>query len=69
MGALPAQVRDLALSVKAYERATIEAVQRRSWGRAVEALNAHPLIPSAEAGARIAEEMRRQHRPLFDYLA
>lgn len=69
MGALPAQVRDLALSVKAYERATIEAVQRRSWGRAVEALNAHPLIPSAEAGARIAEEMRRQHRPLLDYLA
>jgi len=68
MGALPPQVRDLVLRVKAYERATIAAAARRSWPDAVAALSLHPLVPSGKMAARIAGEYRRRHAPHLDYL-
>lgn len=68
MGVLPAAVRELVLRVKAYERATIAAARGRRWADAVAALSVHPLVPSAETAAKIAEEYRRQHAPFFQYL-
>lgn len=68
MGALPAQVRDLAVRVKQYERATVAAALAPSWPRAVDALAAHPLVPSRGVADRIAREYRRRHAPHLDYL-
>jgi len=68
MGALPAAVRELVLGVKAYERATVAAALGRRWTDAVAALALHPLVPSAEIAAKIAEEYRRRHAPLLQYL-
>lgn len=68
MGALPVQVRDLALRVKAYERATVNATLRRSWPEAVAALALHPLVPSRQVAEQIAGEYRRRHSPHLDYL-
>ncbi|MDR7517944.1 MAG: 6-phospho-beta-glucosidase [Armatimonadota bacterium] len=68
MGRLPAQVRDLVLQVKAYERATVEAALEGSWAGAVAALARHPLVPSAEVARRMAEEFRRRLAPHLDYL-
>ena len=68
MGSLPAPVRDLVLRVKAYERATIAAALNRSWADAVAALTLHPLVPSPDIAAKIAEEFRRRHAPHLNYL-
>ncbi|HLQ63642.1 MAG TPA: 6-phospho-beta-glucosidase [bacterium] len=68
MGALPAAVRELVLRVKAYERTTVAAALGRRWTDAVAALALHPLVPSAEIAAKIAEEYRRRHAPLLQYL-
>jgi len=68
MGSLPAAVRDLVLRVKVYERATIAAALNRSWADAVAALAIHPLVPSEEIAAKIAEAYRRRHMPHLDYL-
>lgn len=68
MGRLPAAVRDLVLRVKAYERATVSAALHRSWREAVAALALHPLVPSAEIAAKIAEEYRQRHGPFLQYL-
>ncbi len=68
MGSLPEAVRDLVLRVKVYERATVAAAERRSWAAAVAALALHPLVPSADVAARIADQYRRRHAPHVDYL-
>lgn len=68
MGVLPEQVRELALRVKAYERATVDAALRRSWPEAVAALALHPLVPSRSVAEQIADEYRRRHSPHLDYL-
>jgi len=68
MGSLPATVRDLVLRVKAYERATIAAALNRSWRDAVAALTLHPLVPSPDIAAKMAEEFRRRHAPHLNYL-
>jgi 6-phospho-beta-glucosidase len=68
MGALPAAVRELVLGVKAYERATVAAALGRRWADAVAALALHPLVPSAEIAAKIAEEYRQRHASFLQYL-
>ncbi len=68
MGHLPAAVRELVLGVKAYERATVAAALGRRWAGAVAALAQHPLVPSREIAAKIAEEYRRRHAPFLQYL-
>ncbi len=68
MGALPASVRDLVFRVKAFERATVVAARHGSWAETVAALAMHPLVPSEEIAAKIAEEYRRRHAPYLDYL-
>lgn len=55
VGALPAQVRDLVVRVKAFERATIEAVRQGTRAALVNALALNPLVPTHAAAARLVE--------------
>lgn len=55
VGALPPQVRDLVVRVKAFERATIEAVRAGTRGALVDALALNPLVPTRAAAARLVE--------------
>lgn len=68
MGPMPGQVRDLAVRVKAYERQTVAAALTGSWQTAVEALRAHPLLPSPAVADAVAEDLRYRHAPRLDYL-
>jgi 6-phospho-beta-glucosidase len=68
MGAMPDQVRDLALRVKSYERQTVAAALTRSWRTALDALRSHPLVPSPAVADAVAAELRRRHAPHLDYL-
>ncbi|MDR7544256.1 MAG: 6-phospho-beta-glucosidase [Armatimonadota bacterium] len=68
MGSMPGQVRDLAVRVKAYERQTVAAALTGSWQTAVEALRAHPLLPSPAVADAVAEDLRYRHAPRLDYL-
>jgi 6-phospho-beta-glucosidase len=55
VGALPDQVRDLVVRVKAFERATIEAVRSGTRAALVDALALNPLVPTHAAAARLVE--------------
>ena len=55
VGALPPQVRDLVVRVKAFERATIEAVRQGTREALVAALALNPLVPTHAAAARLVE--------------
>jgi 6-phospho-beta-glucosidase len=55
VGALPPQVRDLVVQVKAFERATIDAVRTGTREALVGALALNPLVPTHAAAARLVE--------------
>jgi len=55
VGALPPQVRDLVVRVKAFERATIEAVRQGTREALVDALALNPLVPTRATAARLIE--------------
>jgi 6-phospho-beta-glucosidase len=57
VGALPPQVRDLVLRVKAFERATIAAVRKGTREALVDALALNPLVPSRELSARLVDTL------------
>ena len=57
-GNLPPQVRDLVVSVKHYERATIEAAESPTRDRLTDALALNPLVPSREVAAQLIGELR-----------
>lgn len=57
VGALPEAVRDLVLSVKAYERSAIKAGLGQSESIAAEALSQHPLVPSAALAHKLVKQM------------
>jgi len=52
-GALPAQVRDLVVGVKRYERNTIDAAQTMTPDALTGALASNPLVPSRDLAARL----------------
>jgi 6-phospho-beta-glucosidase len=56
-GALPAQVRDLVLRVRRYERHTIAAAHDGSRRARVEALALNPLVPSRELAVQLVDEL------------
>jgi 6-phospho-beta-glucosidase len=58
VGALPEQVRDLVIRVKAYERATIDAVRAGTRVALVDALALNPLVPTRTAAAALVEALR-----------
>jgi 6-phospho-beta-glucosidase len=55
---VPDARRDLVTRVKAFERATIAALEQRSPTAAVEALATHPVVPSTDVAARILRDYR-----------
>ncbi len=57
VGALPPQVRDLVLRVKAFERATIAAVKTGTREALADALALNPLVPSRELAARLVDAL------------
>ncbi len=58
VGALPPQVRDLVMRVKAFERATIAAVRTGTRTALVDALALNPLVPTRDAAARLVEVLQ-----------
>jgi 6-phospho-beta-glucosidase len=59
VGALPTQVRDLVVGVKAFERATIAAVRAGASRAALaDALALNPLVPTRDAAARLIEVLQ-----------
>jgi 6-phospho-beta-glucosidase len=60
VGAVPDHARALIETVKAVERATIEAALTGSTALAVKALALHPLVPSVSAARAIFAEYRRR---------
>ena len=62
MGPLPGSVRDLILRVKACEDLNVEAAVTGSYDRALDAMAAHPLVPSREIARRVLDELLAAHR-------
>jgi 6-phospho-beta-glucosidase len=58
VGALPDQIRDLVVRVKAFERATIDAVRTGTREALVDALALNPLVPTRAAAAGLIEALR-----------
>ena len=67
-GRLPAQVRDLAVQVKEYERLSVRAALDRSRTLAVDALAANPLVTDRELAGRLVGAYQTSHAPSLDYL-
>lgn len=57
VGGLPPQVRDLVVRVKAFERATIQAIRTGTREALVDALALNPLVPSHAAAERLVETL------------
>jgi len=60
VGAVPEHARALVDTIKAVERATIEAALTGSTALAVKALALHPLVPSVTAAREIFAEYRQR---------
>jgi 6-phospho-beta-glucosidase len=58
VGPLPEPVRELVVRVKAFERATIDAVRAGSRNALVDALALNPLVPTRAAAATLIESLR-----------
>jgi len=57
-GSLPPQVRDLVVTVKTYERKTIDASQTMEREALVDALSSNPLVPSRDLAAQLVGELQ-----------
>jgi len=69
VGELPPAIRGLVCAVKAYEQLTVEAAVTGSYRLALQALLAHPLVPSYEVAVPLLNELLAAHReylPQFD---
>jgi len=62
-GALPLAIRGLVQSVKAYESLTVAAAVNGSRQMAMQALMAHPLVPSWEVAKPLMEKLLEANRP------
>lgn len=62
IGCLPVSVRGLVQAVKAYEQLTIEAALTGDRTLAIQALLAHPLVPSAEVATGLVKELLEAHK-------
>jgi len=63
MGAIPLPIRGLIQAVKAYESLTVQAAVEGSRHVAMQALMAHPLVPSWEVAKPLMEELLAANRP------
>ncbi len=62
-GPVPPQIRGLVQAVKAYEELTVDAALTGDEGRALQALLAHPLVPSFAVAQRLWKSLKEAHRP------
>jgi 6-phospho-beta-glucosidase len=62
MGALPLPIRGLVQAVKAYESLTVQAAVEGSRRVALQALMAHPLVPSWEVARPLLDELLEANR-------
>ena len=69
MGAIPLPVRGLIQAVKAYESLTVQAAVEGSQRVAMQALMAHPLVPSWEVAKPLLEELLAANRPWLPWVA
>jgi 6-phospho-beta-glucosidase len=69
VGAVPDDARALVQTVKAVERATIEAALAGSPALAVKALALHPLVPSVNAARELFHAYRSQLPELEEHFA
>ena len=63
MGAIPLPMRGLVQAVKAYESLTVQAAVEGSRRVAMQALMAHPLVPSWEVAKPLLEELMTANKP------
>jgi 6-phospho-beta-glucosidase len=63
MGEIPLPIRGLIQSVKAYESLTVEAAVRGSKRLALQALMAHPLVPSWSVAQPLLNDLLEANRP------
>lgn len=63
MGAIPLSIRGLIQAVKAYESLTVQAAVEGSRRIAMQALMAHPLVPSWEVAKPLFDELLAANRP------
>ena len=61
-GALPLSIRGLVQAVKAYESLTVQAAVERSERVALQALLAHPLVPSFVVAREMLPELLAANR-------
>ena len=68
IGSIPDADLGLMKSVKAYEKLTIQAAVEDSYGKALEALSLHPLVPGYDIARNILDDYLEQHGDYFPKL-
>jgi 6-phospho-beta-glucosidase len=63
VGAIPLPIRGLIQAVKAYESLTVQAAVEGSRRVAMQALMAHPLVPSWEVAEPLLDDLLQANRP------
>ncbi len=66
-GQIPLSIRGLIQAVKAYESLTVRAAIEQSKDLALEALMAHPLVPSWEVAKPLFDELMTANRPWLSW--
>jgi 6-phospho-beta-glucosidase len=69
MGEIPLPIRGLIQSVKAYESLTVEAAVQGSKRIALQALMAHPLVPSWSVAGPLLDDLLAANRPWLPWAA
>jgi 6-phospho-beta-glucosidase len=69
VGAIPLPIRGLVQAVKAYESLTVQAAVEGSRRVAMQALMAHPLVPSWEVAKPLLDELLAANRPWLPWAA
>ena len=67
MGTIPLPIRGLIQAVKAYESLTVQAAVEKSRRVALQALMAHPLVPSWEVAKPLLDELLAVNRPWIPF--
>ena len=67
IGKLPVQIRGLIQSVKAYEELLADAIYERNLGKALLALQIHPLTKSTNDAKKAFDELVIAHQPYLTY--
>jgi 6-phospho-beta-glucosidase len=67
MGVLPLPIRGLVQAVKAYESLTVQAAVESSRRAALQALMAHPLVPSWKVAKELLDDLLEANKPWLNW--